>query len=79
MRAAICVCACALFAMLAAPANAEMVSHERDIVNLRLGHHVYVDDGSCPSGQIKQVVGAKLTTAGVLRKVSCVPRSQARR
>jgi hypothetical protein len=35
---------------------------------------VLVDDGSCPAGQIKQVVGAKLSQIGVERARSCVPR-----
>lgn len=41
---------------------------------LRLGQKVYVDDGSCPAGQIKEVAGARLTSAGVERIRKCVPR-----
>jgi uncharacterized protein DUF6719 len=33
-----------------------------------------VDDGSCPAGQIKEVQGAQMTTAGVQRTRKCVPR-----
>jgi hypothetical protein len=33
-----------------------------------------VDDGSCPTGQIKEVQGSQMTTAGVLRTRKCIPR-----
>ena len=59
---------------LASPALAEQVSREQDIVDLRLGQRILVDDGSCPAGQIKEVQGAQMTTAGVLRTRKCVPR-----
>jgi hypothetical protein len=59
---------------LAAPANAEQVRRESDITDLRLGQRIFVDDGSCPAGQIKQVTGAKLSTAGVVRRIVCVAR-----
>jgi hypothetical protein len=50
------------------------VAHEQDIVDLRLGQRVKVDDGSCPAGQIKEVSGTKMTETGVLRARKCVPR-----
>lgn len=65
--------AIALFA-LAGSARAEIVSREQDIADLRLGQRVLVDDGSCPAGQIKEVSGTQMTTAGVLRARKCVPR-----
>jgi hypothetical protein len=71
--------ACALLVAFAATASAEQVSRESDIVNLRLGQRVLVDDGSCPAGQIKQVTGSKLTTAGVMRTSACVARRGSRR
>ena len=55
-------------------ARAEIVSREQDIVDLRLGQKIMVDDGSCPAGQIKEVAGSQLTTSGVLRTRKCVPR-----
>ncbi len=61
-------------ALSATSVMAEQVSREQDIVNLRLGQHVMVDDGSCPTGQIKEVSGAKLTANGILRAVKCIPR-----
>jgi hypothetical protein len=63
----------ALFA-LATPAMAQLVSREQDIVDLRLGQRILVDDGSCPAGQIKEVSGAQMTPAGVVRTRKCIPR-----
>ncbi|MEA2941688.1 MAG: hypothetical protein QOD09_2217 [Bradyrhizobium sp.] len=59
---------------LTGPAAAQQVAREQDIVDLRLGQRVMVDDGSCPAGQIKEVTGVKLTTTGVARARKCVPR-----
>jgi hypothetical protein len=61
-------------AAVATPAMAEQVSRERDIVDLRLGQRVLVDDGSCPAGQIKEVSGARMTATGILRVQKCIPR-----
>jgi hypothetical protein len=66
-------------AALSAPAAAEQVSREQDIVNLRLGQRILVDDGSCPPGQIKEVSGAKMTADGILRTQKCIPRSGTRK
>jgi hypothetical protein len=60
--------------LLATPAIAQQLSREQDIVDLRLGQRVLVDDGSCPAGQIKEVQGAQMTTSGILRTRKCVPR-----
>jgi hypothetical protein len=60
--------------LLATPAAAEQVAREQDIVDLRLGQRVLVDDGSCPQGQIKEVSGSQMTTTGVLRTRKCIPR-----
>ena len=55
-------------------AQQSIVSREQDIVDLRLGQRVMVDDGSCPAGQIKEVQGAQMTSSGVTRTRKCVPR-----
>jgi hypothetical protein len=60
--------------MLATSAMAQQVSREQDIVDLRLGQRILVDDGSCPTGQIKEVSGAQMTTTGVVRTRKCIPR-----
>jgi hypothetical protein len=67
------LCSCALF-VFATPAMAEQVSREQDIVNLRLGQRIQVDDGSCPAGQIKEVSGARMTANGIVRAVQCIAR-----
>jgi hypothetical protein len=53
---------------------ADQVSREQDIVDLRLGQHILVDDGACPAGQIKEVSGSQLTAAGVTRVRKCIAR-----
>jgi hypothetical protein len=52
----------------------DSVTREQEIVELRLGQRIYVDDGSCPRGQIKLVTGSTLSTSGVTRARACVPR-----
>jgi hypothetical protein len=59
---------------LATTARAGSVGREEDIVELKLGQRVQVDDGTCPAGQIKEVRGAKMTDKGVARTSACVPR-----
>jgi hypothetical protein len=59
------------FAMIT-PAHA--ISREQDIVDLRLGQRVKVDDGTCPAGQIKEVSGTTMTESGVVRARKCIPR-----
>ncbi|MGH6679083.1 MAG: DUF6719 family protein [Bradyrhizobium sp.] len=61
--------------VLAAPAHARYVRREQNITSLRLGQRVLVDDGTCPPGQIKEVLGAKMTPSGILVARKCVPRS----
>ena len=61
---------------LVTPAQAQQqhVGREQDIVGLRLGQRVMVDDGTCPAGQVKEVSGAKMTSTGVLPERKCVQR-----
>jgi hypothetical protein len=47
----------------------------REPIELRLGQRVYVDDGVCPQGQVKEVVGARLSPAGIERTRRCVARA----
>jgi hypothetical protein len=55
---------------------ATVVAREPD--TLRLGERVLVEDGSCPAGQIREVVGVSSKgpagTARVDRMRQCVPR-----
>ncbi len=57
-----------------APASAQYVGREQDIVGLRLGQRVLVDDGTCPAGQVKEVSGARMTPTGVMAARKCIPR-----
>jgi hypothetical protein len=59
---------------LARIAMADQVGREQDIVNLRLGQRIHVDDGTCPPGQVKEVSGSKMSSTGVVRARKCVPR-----
>jgi hypothetical protein len=38
---------------LATSARAGTVGREQDIVDLKLGQRVQVDDGTCPAGQVR--------------------------
>ncbi len=60
--------------VLASTAQAATVGREQDIVDLKLGQRVMVDDGTCPAGQVKEVRGAKMSDKGVVRTSSCVAR-----
>jgi hypothetical protein len=66
----------ALLGWLALPlsASAQVVNREQDIIDLRLGQRLLVDDGSCPAGQVKEVSGSRMTIHGVARVRKCVPR-----
>ena len=61
------------------PALAARVSHESEITSLRLGQHIYVDDGTCPAGQIKEITGSKLTPQGIAFTRKCLDRKSMRR
>jgi hypothetical protein len=73
-KVAIALPASLVLVLLVTPVLAQQVSREQDIVDLRLGQRVMVDDGSCPAGQIKEVSGAKMTATGVSRSSKCIPR-----
>jgi len=60
--------------LIATAAFAQTFSREQDIADLRLGQRVLVDDGSCPTGQIKEVMGSQMTETGVLRTRKCIQR-----
>jgi hypothetical protein len=70
----IVVCSGVLLGLTAVPLFAQQVSREQDIVGLRLGQRVMVDDGTCPAGQVKEVLGAQMTPAGIARTSKCIAR-----
>lgn len=57
---------------------AERVTQESEITSLRIGQHVYVDDGTCPAGQVKEITGSKLTPQGVAFTRKCLDRRNMR-
>lgn len=65
--------------MFISPARADMVAREGDITGIRLGQHILVDDGSCPTGQIKEITGTKLTAQGIAMTRKCIDRKTAKR
>ena len=71
--------ACGALMFFMAPACADMVTRESEITGIRLGQHILVDDGSCPTGQIKEITGTKLTAQGVAMVRKCVERKTAKR
>ena len=60
--------------LIASAATAQTFAREQDIPDLRLGQRVMVDDGSCPVGQVKEVLGSQMTTSGVVRTRKCIQR-----
>lgn len=60
-------------------AYASQISRESDVVSLRLGERILVDDGSCPAGQIKEISGTKLTPTGVVPARKCISRIRSKR
>ena len=62
----------------ARPALAQVLKEEPPMGQLREGQTVLVDDGSCPAGQIKQVIGGNHVKAGgtkhILRTYKCIPK-----
>ena len=65
---------CATFAA----ATAETLSREPPMGALKEGQRVLVDDGTCPHGQIKEVVGGNHVKAGgwkhIERRRRCIAR-----
>ncbi len=73
LRRAVCL-SLLISAALATASHAATVGREQDIVDLKLGQRVMVDDGTCPAGQIKEVRGSKMSDKGIVRTASCVAR-----
>lgn len=74
MRLLAFIAALALLGFVTPAPALQAVTREQDIVDLRLGQRVLVDDGSCPAGQIKEVSGSQMTASGIVRTRKCVPR-----
>ncbi|CAN5318442.1 hypothetical protein BH10PSE10_BH10PSE10_22090 [soil metagenome] len=72
----LCLGAGVAFALLTltTAARADIVGRESDITDLRLGQRIYVDDGSCPAGQIKEIAGLRMTPSGMEKTRKCIDR-----
>lgn len=75
----------ALFAVLAvsgcagtqdAPTASEIVKQEPAAGMLAGGKIAYVDDGTCPKGEVKAVRGGAISDLGLRTSVWCVKRPQ---
>jgi hypothetical protein len=68
----------AVLSAIASPALAQVLKKEPPMGLLREGETVLVDDGTCPAGQIKQVVGGNHVKVGgtkhILRTYHCIPK-----
>ena len=64
--------------VIASPVMAEILKKEPAMGQLREGEVVLVDDGSCPSEQIKQVIGGNHVKVGgtkhIVRTYKCIPK-----
>jgi uncharacterized protein DUF6719 len=68
------VCAVALIAGASNAWSYVALPREPAEGDLRLGQRIRVDDGTCPTGQVKEVTAAKLTPQGISRTRVCVKR-----
>ena len=73
------LCVLLVGAGLAGPVGAQgVLKHEPPMGQLREGETVLVDDGSCPKGQIKEVIGGNHVKAGgfkhIVRTHRCILR-----
>ena len=73
-----CILALVSLLLIQFSAQAEVLKREPPLGALKEGQVVLVDDGSCPKGQIKRVVGGNHVKAGgtkmIERTRTCVPR-----
>jgi hypothetical protein len=62
----------------AAATTDKVVKQEPPMGKMTLGQRLLVDDGSCPRGQIKEVIGGDHVNVGgtqhIVRKSRCIPR-----
>ena len=71
------IAAIALASLVMSPSVAEVkveyLKEEPPKDSLRYGQVVYVDDGTCPAGQVKEITGGN-SRRSIPRKVQCVKR-----
>jgi hypothetical protein len=60
-----------LFSLVASGANAvQLLKHEPGAGQVRSGAVVWVDDGTCPKGKVKRILGGNKKT-GTARRTTC--------
>ena len=63
--------------VLSGSVHAATLKKEPPMGQLKEGQRVLVDDGTCPKGQIKEVIGGNHTSVGgnkqVVRQRRCIP------
>jgi hypothetical protein len=59
---------------LNATAGSVAIQREPPEGAMRLGQRIRVDDGTCPTGKVKEVTAAQLTSQGIQRTRVCVKR-----
>ena len=68
----------AILTITVTAANAEILKREPPMGALKEGQVVLVDDGTCPRGQVKRVVGGNHVKVGgtkdIVRTHSCIAR-----
>ena len=73
------IVAIALASLVTSPCVAqvkiEYLEEEPPKDSLRYGQVVYVDDGTCPAGQVKEITGGNAKRS-IPRKVQCIKRPQ---
>jgi hypothetical protein len=63
-----------ILCLLSGPAFAQRVlKGEPAIGAVKEGHRLLIDDGTCPAGQIKEIVGGNVQKH-IARQVRCIPR-----
>lgn len=66
------IAACALPLLGAAPTRPRVLTEEPLNGTLRPAETVLVDDGSCPTGQIKRITAQTSRRRGTVRQVTCI-------
>jgi Family of unknown function (DUF6719) len=72
------ILAAGLASAFAGTATAAILKQEPPLGKLKYGQRVLVDDGTCPRGQIKEVIGGDHVKVGGKRRIErrrrCIPR-----
>jgi hypothetical protein len=67
-----------LLTLAAGPGLAQTLKHEPPMGGLKENQRVLVDDGTCPAGQIKQVIGGNHVKVGGTKRIERTRRCIAR-